>query len=236
MLCKDNSGYITQLKQPKSQKMHLDPSSRLATTGMGQKLGGLCPLLGSAGSPSNTMWHGLRPTSIPSGILTYWAIWDEKWGAAVPPFWGGGAGSTSNTMSPGHGLPPYQVASWSIQPFGHNTWAKNWEEGCNPLGEGGWSPSNTMWPGPRPTSMPRFILIHPTVWPKYTIVTDRTDRQQGEPFYKQSPKNLKWHTYHSHMLNIQNSDGNSVWWGATCFPSGAAGSLCTSKCRRNTIG
>jgi len=25
--------------------------------------------------------------------------------------------------------------------------------------------------------MPSFILIHPTVWPQYTNVTDRTDRQ-----------------------------------------------------------
>ena len=31
----------------------------------------------------------------------------------------GEAGSPSNTMSPGRGLPPYQVVSWSIQPFGH---------------------------------------------------------------------------------------------------------------------
>jgi len=38
------------------------------------------------------------------------------------------------------------------------------------------SPSNTMWPGPRPTGMPSFILIHPTVWPQYTNVKDRTDR------------------------------------------------------------
>jgi len=34
---------------------------------------------------------------------------------------------------------------------------------------GGWvptgSPSNTVWPGPRPTSLPSGILIHPTVWP-----------------------------------------------------------------------
>ena len=43
--------------------------------------------------------------------------------------------------------------------------------------------------------MPSFILIHPTVWPHYTNVTDRqdrTDRQgligQGEPFYKRLPK------------------------------------------------
>jgi len=35
---------------------------------------------------------------------------------------------------------------------------------------GGWvptgSPSNTMWPGARPTSLPSGILIHPTVWPR----------------------------------------------------------------------
>ena len=48
-----------------------------------------------------------------------------------------------------------------------------------PFGGGaGRSPSNTMWPGPRPTCMPSFILIHPTVWPQYTN-TDRTDRQRS---------------------------------------------------------
>ena len=33
-----------------------------------------------------------------------------------------------------------------------------------------------MWPGLRPTSLPSGILIHPTVWPQYTNVTDRQDR------------------------------------------------------------
>jgi len=33
-----------------------------------------------------------------------------------------------------------------------------------------------MWPGPRPTCKPSFILIHLTVWPQYTNVTDRTAR------------------------------------------------------------
>ena len=40
-----------------------------------------------------------------------------------------------------------------------------------------------MWPGPRPTYLPSFVLIRPTVWPQYTNVTDRhrdrTDRQTG---------------------------------------------------------
>jgi len=122
---------------------------------MGRKfLGALPPFSGGgAGSPSNTMSPGPRPTSISSSILIYTAIWPqriwtENWGAV--PLWGGVAGS----------------------------------------------PSNTMWPGPRPICKPSFILIRQTVWPQYTNVTDRTDRQTdngpiayGEPFYKRSPKN-----------------------------------------------
>jgi len=43
---------------------------------------------------------------------------------------------------------------------------------------GAGSPSKIMWPGTRPTSVPYGILIHQTVWPQYTNVTDRqTDRQ-----------------------------------------------------------
>jgi len=46
--------------------------------------------------------------------------------------------------------------------------------GAVPLwGRGAGSPSNTMWPGPKPTCMPSFILIRQTVWPQYTNVTDR---------------------------------------------------------------
>jgi len=37
------------------------------------------------------------------------------------------------------------------------------------------SSSNTMWPGPRLTSIPSGILIHPTVWPQYTNVTRQTN-------------------------------------------------------------
>jgi len=46
--------------------------------------------------------------------------------------------------------------------------------GCAPLGRGAESPCNTMWPGPRPTCTPSFILIGPTAWPQCTNVTDRT--------------------------------------------------------------
>jgi len=45
---------------------------------------------------------------------------------------------------------------------------------CGPFSGGGaGSPSNTLWLGPRPTTTPSFILIHPTVLPQYTNVTDR---------------------------------------------------------------
>jgi len=68
------------------------------------------------------------------------------------------------------------------------------------LFEGSGSLSNTVWPGPRPTSMPSGILIYASVWPQYTNVedrqdrTDRQDRQQSDRIgrtvlYKRSPKN-----------------------------------------------
>jgi len=87
-----------------------------------------------------------------------------------------------------------QVASWSIQPFGHNRHRP--KSGGAVLLLGGAGSHLTIWPGPgQATSMPSFILIYPTVWPQHTNVTDRQiDRQthrtdngliaQGEPFYK----------------------------------------------------
>ena len=50
-------------------KWHLDPSSHFATTDMGRKLRAV-PLWGrGAGSPTNTIWPGPRPTCLPSFIL-----------------------------------------------------------------------------------------------------------------------------------------------------------------------
>jgi len=69
-------------------------------------------------------------------------------------------------------------------------WAENWV-GAVPLwGGGAGSPSNTMWPWPRPTCVPSFILICPTVWPQCTNVTDRqTDRQDRTT--------VRWHRANS---------------------------------------
>jgi len=98
----------------------LDPSSCLTTTDTGQKLG-LCLSEGGAGSPCNAMWPGPRPTSVPSGIFdpsSCLATTDigRKWGWLCPLFCGGELGPRLTQCRLGRGLPPYQVASWSIQP------------------------------------------------------------------------------------------------------------------------
>ena len=56
-------------------KWHLHPSSRFVTTGMGRKLGGCAPLGEGELGPHLTVWPGLRPTSVPSGILMHPAVW-----------------------------------------------------------------------------------------------------------------------------------------------------------------
>jgi len=64
------------------------------------------------------------------------------------------------------------------------TWAKNWGGAGRPppLGEGELGPHLTQYGQGRglPTSMPSFILIHPSVWSQYTNVTDSTDRQRSD--------------------------------------------------------
>ena len=84
----------------------------------------------------------------------------------------------------GRGLPPYQVTSWSLQPFGRNRYGPKIGGLCPSRRGGAGSPPNTMWPGTRPTCLPSFVLIRPIVWPQCTNVKtgqDRqTDRQTGQ--------------------------------------------------------
>ena len=122
----------------------------LSTIDIGRKLGAL-PLLGrGAGSPSNTMslgslqaylhtkWH-LDPSSRLSRIDI-----GRKLGA-VPPFWKGELGPHLAQCCMGRGLPTYQVASWSIQPFGQNRHVPKIGGSVPLLGGGAGSPSTTMW-------------------------------------------------------------------------------------------
>jgi len=67
----------------------------------------------------------------------------------------------------GRGSLPYQVASSSIQPFGHNRNGPKIGEGAPPPFWGGaGSPSNIKSPGPSPTSIQSGLLIHAAIWPQ----------------------------------------------------------------------
>ena len=61
----------------------------------------------------------------------------------------------------------YLRAKWHLDPASHlATTDMGRKLGAVPLwGGGAGSPSNTMWPEPRPTSVPSGILMDPAVWP-----------------------------------------------------------------------
>jgi len=80
-----------------------------------------------------------------------------KRGGLLCPFRGREPGPRLTQCGLGRGILPYQVATSSIQPFGHNGHGPK-TGGCAPLGEGNWVP--------RPTSAPSGILMHPAVWPQ----------------------------------------------------------------------
>ena len=133
------------------------------------------------------MWSRPRPISLPSGILIHPTVspqqaWAENWGLC--PYGGGGAG---------HGL---RIIRMQAKPA-----PVNFECGgcCAPFRGGAGSPSNTVWPGLWPTCKPSFILIHPTVWPQYTNITDRTDRQWsdriGRTVLQTAAQKLKWWSF-----------------------------------------
>jgi len=104
-------------------KWYPDTYSRLATIDMGRKFGDSVPFLGrGAGSPCNTKSPGLRPTSIPSGILMHPAVrsqkkWAKNWGLRSP-FWGRRAGSQSSTMWPGR-RPMHLHVTCYLNPSSH---------------------------------------------------------------------------------------------------------------------
>ena len=125
-------------------KLHLGASRNLATTDMGRVFlfgGGGCAPWGGAGSASNTMLPGPRPTSIPSGILIHPAVWPqqtwaENWGCYAT-FWGGALGPHLTQCRLGRSLPSYQVASCKIHPaiWPQQIRAENCGD-CAPLGKG----------------------------------------------------------------------------------------------------
>jgi len=83
----------------------------------------------------------------------------------------GGAGSRSNTMSPGPtsiSLPSGILIHPAVRP--QQTWAENWGGLCPYWGVKPGSPYNKMCRG-QGVSPCRFILIDPALWSQYTNVT-----------------------------------------------------------------
>jgi len=167
---------------------------------MSWKIGGLHPLCGEgAGSPSNkipwdeaylhTKWHLGHNRNAP------------KIGEGAPPPFGERAGSPSNIKSPRQRPTSYQVASWSMQPFGRNSYGPKiggavplWEgeQGCHLIqcGQGWGLPAI---PHAKFHIDPSNCLA--TVHQRYR--QDRTDWQTdnsliayGEPFYERWPKTI----------------------------------------------
>jgi len=97
---------------------------------------------------------------------------DRNLGGGCAPLEEGELGPHLTQCCLRRGLPPYQVASWSIQPFGHNRY--------RPKIGGAGSPSNTMLSGRGLPPRQSFILIHPTVWPQHTNTTNRTGQLQSD--------------------------------------------------------
>jgi len=72
-----------------------------------------------------------------------------------------------------------------VRLFGHNRHGPKSGGAAQPPPFGGAGyPSNTMWPGPRLTSVPSRILIHPTVWPQDSNVTRQTDKQRSDSIWR----------------------------------------------------
>jgi len=95
------------------------------------------------------------------------------------PLSGGGAGPYLIQCGLGRDLPPYQVASWSIQPFGHNRHQPKMG-GCAPFGEGELGPHLTQCG--RGQGLPPCPVSSWSVQPfghNTPTFTDRTDRQRS---------------------------------------------------------
>ena len=151
-------------------KWHLDPSSHLATTDMGRK-GWAVPLGGGgAGSPSNIMWTGPKPTSVPRGILMHPAIWPQQTGAenwgALPLFLEGSLVPIYHNVA---WAEAYLRTKWHLDPSSHLTTVDMGRKlgGCAPfLGIEIWVPIQHSVAWPRPISTQGGIVIHPTIWPQ----------------------------------------------------------------------
>jgi len=142
---------------------------------MNQKLGAM-PLLGGAATPSNTTSPAPRFTSVPSATLIHPAVCHNRHrpklgGSAFFLAAGESWVAIEQKVAWAKAYLRYSVRSGIlVHPAVCPQWilAENWGCGCAPLAERelSRSPSNTMLPRLRPTSVPSDILIHAAVWPQ----------------------------------------------------------------------
>jgi len=160
------------------------------------KRGGLlCPFCGGgAGSPSNTMWHGPRSTSVQSGVFIHPDVWPQyawakNWVGAVPCFLGGGVGSPSNTVA---WVEAYLHTKWHLSPSSRlattDIGRKLGE--CASLRRGAGSPSNTMSPTLRHTSVPSGILVNQSINQSMILLVLQL---------------TCWISYNKHHINLHNT-------------------------------
>jgi len=103
---------------------------------------------------------------------------------------------------------------------------------------GSGDPSNTMSPGPKPISVPSGILIHPTVWPQYTNVTDRQTGQRSRSIGRTvtcncSSKNAKRESACNAMPRPRprdTDDKSDDCYRPLCGPGCVVGPLCACVC------
>jgi len=149
-------------------KWHLDPFSRLAQT-WAEKWGADVPPFwrGGAGSPSNTMSSGPRPTSPSSGVLIHiQPCGYNRHGptiAGLCPFDGGGDGSPPNTVWPG-ATPTSMRSVILIHP---SVWPQYTNVISRQLGQ----------------------TYRQTQTDRQTGQTENGPTTQRDPFHKRSPKN-----------------------------------------------
>jgi len=143
---------------------------RLVTIDMGRKLGrGSVPYGEEAGSPCNTIWPWLRPSFVPNGILIHPAVWPQhmpKLGGLCPLSWVCIKHNVARAEA-------YLLTKWQPDPSSRlATIVMGRKVGgglCLILGRVAGSPSSTVWPGLKPTSISSSILIHPDVWLQHTL-------------------------------------------------------------------
>jgi len=118
------------------------------------------------------MWHGPKPTSIPSGTLIHPVVWPqqtwaENWGLC--PI----LGELDTHLAQLHNVAwaeAYLHTKWHLDPSSRLATIDMGRKfgGSVPIfRRGAGSPSNTMSLGPRHTSLPSGVLIHPAIWPQH---------------------------------------------------------------------